>query len=52
MTQKMSCWDKEQQLHSESQQTEKAADQSPKEPSCLGLGASFFYTTKRREVKK
>ena len=34
-------------LYSESQQAEKMVDQSPKEPSCPGLEASFSYKTKR-----
>ena len=48
---KMSCWDKEYWLHSESQQTKKMVDLCPKEPSCPGLYAGFFYRTRWREVK-
>ena len=39
-----SCWDREYRLYSESQQTKRMVDLSPKEPLCLSYSSGFFYS--------
>ena len=46
--------EQEKQLYLESQDSKQMVDKGPREPSCWGLDASFFYRTKKKggeEVK-